>query len=92
MIKVLPCKKTAPEKPASLISTLSSIVSFTLSELYECPSYKELCNLINGVINEYVDNVEEYVDDVEERALYKDFVEARKESRNKDKEQENANE
>lgn len=67
-------------------------IAFTLSELYECPSYKELCNIINGVINEYVDNIEEYVDDVTERDLYDDFVEARKESRSNNKEQENANE
>lgn len=71
---------------------LAENIAFTLSELYECPSYKELCNIINGVINEYVDNIEEYVDDVKERDLYDDFVEARKESRSNNKEQENANE
>ena len=61
-----------------------------ISESYEELSYKQICEIINNCIINWVENAEEYIDDIKEIELYDMFVEAR-DNWKKDK-KENANE
>ena len=60
-----------------------------ISESYEELSYKQICEIINNCIINWVENAEEYIDDIKEIELYDMFVEAR-DNWKKDK-KENAN-
>jgi hypothetical protein len=57
-----------------------------ISESYEELSYKQLCEIINGCIIHWVENVEEYIDDIQERDLYEVFVSTREKWKNNKKE------
>lgn len=61
-----------------------------ISESYEELSYKQLCEIINNCIVDWIENAESYMDDIQEREFYDMFLSAREEWKNKKKE--NANE
>lgn len=71
---------------------IAESVTYLLSELYEAPSYKEICLMINNTIEEFVENAEEYIEDLKEKELYDEFIKVREEGRKKKTEQEGANE
>lgn len=64
-------------------------LTFYFAELYEEPNYKEICNAINGTIEDFIENAEEYIDGVKEHDLYDAFASYREQSK---KEKENINE
>lgn len=64
-------------------------LTFIFAELYEAPSYKEMCSIINSNINEFVENAEELIEDIEKHDLYKEFLSFRDQEK---KVKENANE
>lgn len=49
--------------------------------LYESPSFKEICSLINETIDDFIENAEEYIENVKERDLYEQFVSCREQYR-----------
>lgn len=69
---------------------IAETLTFIFAEYYEAPSYKEICEIINDNIEDFINNVEEYIDDIQEHELYDQFVEYRNKIKNKEKE--NANE
>lgn len=73
-------------------SEIAESLTFSFAELYEAPSYKEICTTINDSIEDFVEHAEEYMDDVKEHDLYDEFVSFREESRKRKQAKENANE
>ena len=71
---------------------IAESIEFSLSELYESPSFKEICSLINETIDDFIENAEEYIENVKERDLYEQFVSYREQYRKSKEEKENANE
>jgi len=71
---------------------IAESIGFSLSELYESPSFKEICSLINETIDDFIENAEEYIENVKERDLYEQFVSYREQYRKSKEEKENANE
>lgn len=71
---------------------IAESITFAFAELYEAPSYKVMCAIINSTIEDFIENAEEYVDDVKEHDLYDQFVSYREQSRKRKQEKENANE
>ena len=67
---------------------IAESIEFSLSELYESPSFKEICSLID----DFIENAEEYIENVKERDLYEQFVSYREQYRKSKEEKENANE
>lgn len=67
---------------------IAESLTFIFAELYEAPSYKEICRIINENIEDFIYNAEEYIDDIQRHDLYDQFVEFR----DKIKEKENVNE
>ena len=70
---------------------IAESITFSLAELYEAPSYKEICSNINWTIEDFIENAEEYINDIKEHDYYEQFVSYR-EQRRKRKEEENADE
>lgn len=60
---------------------IAESIEFSLSELYESPSFKEICSLINETIDDFIENAEEYIENVKERDLYEQFVSCREQYR-----------
>ena len=71
---------------------IAESIEFSLSELYESPSFKEICSLINETIDDFIENAEEYIENVKERDLYEQFVSYREQYRKSKEKKENANE
>lgn len=71
---------------------IAESITLYFEELYEAPSYKEICVEINSTIEEFIENAEEYIDDIKDREYYEEFVAYREHSRNRKQEKENANE
>ena len=53
---------------------IAESLTFIFAELYEAPSYKEICITINENIIDFVENAEEYVEDIQNHELYEQFV------------------
>ena len=71
---------------------IAESITFSLVELYEAPSFKEICSNINWTIDDFIENAEEYIEDVKDRDLYEQFVISREQYRKEKAEKENANE
>lgn len=71
---------------------IAESIAFSLAELYEEPSFKEICSNINWTIDDFIENAEEYVEDIRDKDLYEQFVSCREEYRKRKAEKENANE
>ena len=71
---------------------IAESITFSLAELYEAPSFKEICSNINWTIDDFIENAEEYIEDIKNRDLYEQFVNAREQYRKSKREKENANE
>lgn len=71
---------------------IAESIEFSLSELYESPSFKEIYSLINETIDDFIENAEEYIENVKEWDLYEQFVSYREQYRKSKEEKENANE
>ena len=56
---------------------IAESLTFIFAELYEAPSYKEICRIINENIEDFIYNAEEYIDDIQRHDLYDQFVEFR---------------
>ena len=67
---------------------IAESLTFIFAELYEAPSYKEICRIMNENIEDFIYNAEEYIDDIQRHDLYDQFVEFR----DKIQEKENVNE
>ena len=65
---------------------IAESLTFIFAELYEAPSYKEICAIINDNIENFIDNAEEYIDDIQKHDLYDQFVDFRDKINNKEKE------
>lgn len=65
---------------------IAESLTFIFAELYEAPSYKEICAIINNNIEDFIDNAEEYIDDIRKHDLYDQFVDFRDKINNKEKE------
>ena len=65
---------------------IAESLTFIFAELYEAPSYKEICAIINNNIEDFIDNAEEYIDDIQKHDLYDQFVDFRDKINNKEKE------
>ena len=53
---------------------IAESLTFIFAELYEAPSYKEICKIMNENIMDFVENAEDYIDDIENHELYEQFV------------------
>lgn len=73
-------------------SEIAESITFAFAELYEAPSYKVMCAIINSTIEDFIENAEEYIEDIKENDLYDQFVSYREQSRKRKQEKENANE
>lgn len=71
---------------------ISESLTLYFEELYDAPSYKEICLVINNTIEDYIENAEEYFDDIKEHDYYDQFVSLREQRKNKEEKQESANE
>lgn len=69
---------------------IAESLAFTFAELYEVPSYKDICAVINNTIADFIENAEEYIEDIQEHDYYEQFVSYREQLRKEKKE--NANE
>lgn len=69
---------------------IAESITYSLAELYEEPSFKEICSRINWTIDDFIENVEEYIKDIKYRDLYEQFVSAREQYRKSKKEKRNA--
>ena len=65
---------------------IAESLTFIFAELYEAPSYKEICAIINDNIENFIDNAEEYIDDIQKHDLYDQFVNFRDQINSKEKE------
>ena len=65
---------------------IAETLTLIFEELYETPSYKDICITINENIKDFVENAEEYVDDIQNHELYEQFVSFRKSIKNEEKE------
>ena len=61
-------------------------LTFILAELYEVPSYKEICKIINDNIIDFIENAEDYIEDIENHELYEQFVSFRNSIKKTEKE------
>lgn len=71
---------------------IAESITFYFAELYDAPSYKEMCSTINNTIEDFIENAEEYIEDIKEHDFYEQFVSYREQSRKRKEEKENANE
>ena len=71
---------------------IAESLTLYFEELYDAPSYKEMCMAINNTIEDFIENAEEYIEDIKEHEYYEQFVSFREQSRKRKEEQENANE
>ena len=71
---------------------IAESITFSLVELYEAPSFKEICSNINWTIDDFIENAEDYIKDIKHRDLYEQFVSTREQYRKSKKEKENPNE
>ena len=69
---------------------IAESLTFIFAELYEAPSYKEICSTINDNIKDFVENAEKYIEDIQNHELYEQFVSFR--DNIKSMEKENVNE
>ncbi len=65
---------------------IAESLTFIFAELYNAPSYKEICAIINNNIEDFIDNAEEYIDDIQKHDLYDQFVNFRDQINSKEKE------
>ena len=65
---------------------IAESLTFIFAELYEAPSYKEICKIMNENIMDFVENVEEYIDDIQNHELYEQFVSYRNSIKKSEKE------
>ena len=68
---------------------IAETLTLIFEELYEAPSYKDICITINENIKDFVENAEEYVEDIQNHELYEQFVSFRKSIKNEEKENDN---
>ena len=71
---------------------ISESLTLYFEELYNAPSYKEMCLAINNTIDDFIENAEEYFDDIKEHDYYDQFVSFREQRKNRKEKQESANE
>ena len=71
---------------------ISESLTLYFEELYNAPSYKEMCLAINNTIEDFIENAEEYFDDIKEHDYYDQFVSFREQRKNRKEKQESANE
>ena len=86
------CGKKIGDQIVDIEDEIAESITFSLAELYEAPSFKEICSNINWTIDDFIENAEEYIEDVKDRDLYEQFVSYREQYRKSKAEKENANE
>ena len=65
---------------------IAETLTLIFEELYEAPSYKDICIIINENIKDFVENAEEYVEDIQNHELYEQFVSFRNSIKNEERE------
>ena len=60
---------------------IAESLTLYFEELYDAPSYKEMCMAINNTIEDFIENAEEYIEDIKEHEYYEQFVSFREQSR-----------
>ena len=65
---------------------IAETLTLIFEELYEAPSYKDICITINQNIKDFIENAEEYVEDIQNHELYEQFVSFRNSIKNEEKE------
>lgn len=68
---------------------IAESLTLYFEELYDTPSYKEMCLTINNTIEDFIENAEEYIEDIKEHDYYEQFITYREQSMKRKKESAN---